>query len=784
MKLHKYSFFTILLALCFAFTTTLSHAQNNATIKGFVYLKKTGEPALFTTVFLQGTTIGATTDVNGYFSITKLAPGTYTIVVASLGYDTVREAITLKAGDIISKKFYVQEASIQMQTVSVSAATKARQTETQVSTYVITPKEMKQIPMIGGQPDIAQYLQILPGVISTGDQGGQLYIEGGQPVQNKVILDGMTVFNPFHSIGLFSVFDGDIISDATVYAGGFNAEYGGRVSSIMDIRTRDGNKKRISGKVDISPFGAHALVEGPIVRNPNDDPNKATSSFILSVKNSYLGQTSKSLYPWVDSGHGIPFNFSDYYGKVSFNTANGSKLSLFGFDYNDNVNYPGIDTIKWHQIGVGGDFILIPNNSSSLLEINVDYSSYSISESEADALPRTSDINTFDMGLKFTQFLGNTDVYYGVDISGTGTDFNFYNPAQRLITENYNSDEITSYVKMKILSSNKKFVIEPGFRLQYYASLNEISPEPRFDMKYNISDKLRIKFAAGLYSQNLISAVNEQDVVDLFYAILTSPPTADIPSNFTTQSGTTQAVTNPLQKSYHLTGGLEYDPTNYIHINVEAYEKNFEQITALNYDKIYDDNPANFMIADTLKKNFLVQSGKAYGADISIKYDYKEFSIYTVYSLGYVTYWSGTVEFPPPFDRRNNVNLGVSYTFGKNLDWIVNVRWNYGSGFPFTPTQGYYPLLPFNNLSTNYTTSNAQLGTLYGTFDNERLPDYHRLDVSVDKTFQLSTSIGLHINASVINVYNRANIFYFNRVTGQRVNQLPILPTLSVAMSF
>src|SRR6185312_1668525 len=168
-------------------------------------------------------------------------------------------------------------------------------------------------------------------------------------------------------------FDGDIISDATVYAGGFNADYGDRVSSIMDIRTRDGNKKRVAGQIDASPFGAQVLVEGPLLKNLNDDPDKATSSFILSVKNSYLGQTSKSVYPWVDSGKGIPFNFADYYGKVSFNTANGSKLSLFGFNYNDNVNYPGVDTVKWKQIGVGGDFILIPTNTSSLLEGNVDY---------------------------------------------------------------------------------------------------------------------------------------------------------------------------------------------------------------------------------------------------------------------------------------------------------------------------------------------------------------------------------------------------------------------------
>ncbi len=223
---------------------------------------------------------------------------------------------------------------------------------------------MQTIPTIGGQADLAQYIQVLPGVVFTGDQGGQLYIEGGQPIQNKVLLDGMTIFNPFHSIGLFSVFDGDVISDATVYAGGFNAEYGDRISSIMDIRTRDGNKKYITGKIDASPFGAHGLVEGPLLKNLNDDPTKTSASFILSFKNSYLGQTSKAIYPYIDSGRGIPFNFADYYGKVSFNTPNGSKLNLFGFDFTDKVNYPGVATLNWHEAGVGLNIILVPASSS------------------------------------------------------------------------------------------------------------------------------------------------------------------------------------------------------------------------------------------------------------------------------------------------------------------------------------------------------------------------------------------------------------------------------------
>ncbi|MCC6691678.1 MAG: carboxypeptidase-like regulatory domain-containing protein, partial [Bacteroidia bacterium] len=147
-----------------------------ASIRGFVYTKENGEPAIFTTVFLKGTTYGATSDVNGYYSITKIPPGTYTLMVTSIGYDTIHETISVKANEIISKKLSLVKSSVQLTTVEVSAETEAKKTESRVSVNTITPKEINKIPSVGGEPDIAQYLQVLPGVIFTGDQGGQLYI--------------------------------------------------------------------------------------------------------------------------------------------------------------------------------------------------------------------------------------------------------------------------------------------------------------------------------------------------------------------------------------------------------------------------------------------------------------------------------------------------------------------------------------------------------------------------------------------------------------------------------
>lgn len=319
--------FLSLLSLILLFSSFSGASAQTGIIRGFVYEKDNGEPVLYTNVYLYKTTLGATTDQNGFFTISKIPSGSYTLMVTYIGFDTLKIPITVNKNDLFTKKLYLSKSTVELMEVSVSASKQEKTTETQTSIIKITPREIMQIPAIGGQPDLAQYLQVLPGVIFSGDQGGQLYIRGGPPVQNKVLLDGMIIYNPFHSIGLFSVFDVDILKNVDVYTGGFNAEYGGRISSVMDITTRDGNKNRFGGKVDVSTFGAKALFEGPIAKAKTED--NASASLILSVKGSYLEQSSKLLYTYVNE-NGLPYDYLDIYGKISINAPNGSKVNLYG----------------------------------------------------------------------------------------------------------------------------------------------------------------------------------------------------------------------------------------------------------------------------------------------------------------------------------------------------------------------------------------------------------------------------------------------------------------------
>ena len=156
-----------------------------------------------------------------------------------------------------------------------------------------------------------------------------------------------------------------------------------------------------------------------------------------------------------------------------------------------------------------------------------------------------------------------------------------------------------------------------------------------------------------------------------------------------------------------------------------------------------------------------------------------------MYALGYVTRFDGVIDYKPHFDRRHNINLVGTYTFGKDLNWETGARWNLGSGFPFTQTQGFYEKLPFyDGINTDYTTANGELGIVYAGLNEGRLPYYHRLDINVKRTFEIGNNASLQASFSLTNSYNRRNIFYFSRVTNKEVYQLPFMPSLGLSLKF
>ena len=774
--MRKLSF--AIIQICLLLSGHFLYAQNTITgdIKGFVYDQGTGEAIPLTNVLLKGTSFAEQSDLNGYYTIKKIPVGSYTVFCTYVGYDTALISVTIREGQVLTQRISLTKKARTTGTVNVSAKKNEKLSNVNVGAMQVTATQIKSMPSIGGSPDLAQYLQVVPGVVSSGDQGGQLYIRGGAPVQNRIMIDGMTIYNPFHSLGLFSVFETDIIKNADVKTAAFNANYGGATSAIIDVTTRDGNKKRLSGKVSANTFTSKVILEGPLKKMKGD--NGSSTSFLVSAKSSYLNRSSKLFYPYADTtGNGLPYTFTDLYGKLSFNSNSGSKLNLFAFNFRDSANYRKLAEFAWGSFGCGANFVISPANSTTLVKGNMAYSKYNLVLREADGRPRSTSIGGFSAGLDFGYRMeDDAFLNYGFEVNGFKTTYHFYTATGLQVGsgEDQNTTELASYILFKKVK-NKKFVIEPGLRIPYYASLNEISVEPRIGMKYNYSQNLRFKLAAGKYSQNLISTKSDRDVVNLFTGFLSGPE-----EELKNTEG--QLATSKLQKAWQAVAGVEYDWRKYLEFNVEGYVKDFTQLININRNKVQVQDP-----------NFMIEKGYAYGTDLSCKLDYKGLSFWVVYGHGYVMRYDGTkladgskVYYWPPFDRRNNVNLMMTYQFGKDLTWEFGARWNYGSGFPFTKTQGFYEKFDFSQgLNTNYLTNNGQLGILYDSKLNDgRLPYYHRMDISLKKKTYIGKNGLLEAVFSVTNVYNRANMFYFDRITNKRINQLPVLPAIGFDYSF
>lgn len=774
--------FTVLPLLLLSLAAT---AQNkDGIVRGNVYDKESGEPIIYGNVLLKGADMGTNTDLDGFFSFGNVPPGEYQLQVSYLGYDSTVVDVKVQEKSIVYERIELASQSIDLKTVNVSSRREQARSDVQVSKLRVTPQQIQSLPSAGGDSDIAQYLTVLPGIVVSGDQGGQLYIRGGSPVQNRVLLDGMTIYNPFHSIGLFSVFETEAIRSVDVLTGGFNAEHGGRVSAIVDIKTREGNKKRLSGLVSASPFLAKTMIEGPI-KKLSDDGGGSTS-FLLTAKHSYLNESSKLFYDYaVDkdffsfaagdtslanvntSDIGLPYTFTDLYGKLSFVGENGSKFNLFGFNFTDQFDFIGLAKLNWTTTGAGGDFTLIPPNSNIILNGTVAVSDYEVRLQEADGRPRRSSISSFDALLNFTYFGANSQVDYGFNFTGFNTDFSFQNFLGLSFQQRDFTTEVAGYVKYKQKIGN--LILEPGMRLHYYASQSEMSIEPRFGLKYNITDWLRFKFAGGRYSQNLISTVNDLDVVNFFVGFLAGP------QERLTKPNSNEVVDDRLQRSWHAVGGFEVDLSDQLSINVEPYLKRFTQLININRNKTDEFDP-----------DFITETGEAYGIDFSARYQGPKTYIWATYSLGRVTRDDGVQVYPTIFDRRHNVNILVTRAFGQDRKWEASLRWNLGSGFPFTQTQGFYEQNNFEDLlSSDVLTGNFGLGTLLSDdLNGGRLPYYHRLDASLKRTFKFSKYTSMDINLSITNVYDRENVFFIDRVTNNRVDQLPILPSLGIQFNF
>ncbi len=780
----------ILVAVALTFHLSPLTSYGQGVVKGVVFDENNGESVPFANVMLDSTRFGCATDINGFFLISKVPAGNYTLRVRFVGYEDYTAELTVANHKTNTFTIHLKPLSQMLKAVEVTdSKSEERRIQTQVSVEKITATQIQQMPSIGGQADLAQYMQVLPGVSSTGDQGGQLYIRGGSMIQNLCLLDGMIVYNPFHSIGLYSIFETDVILNADIYTGGFGAEYGGRLSSVMDISTRDGNKRHHTGKAGLSTFGASLILEGPLKRE--SDKSKSTITYMLTAKNSYLSKSWPLLYanlypeeqfPVLKAG--LPFDFLDLYGKLTINSGAGSKASFFGFRFDDQVlGYQSIADYHWNNYGAGTSFTLVTGSSANL-DGSIAYSNYTITLDDGTGADKYSRIGGFNATMQITNFLGPNRMKYGISMEGYSTDYHFVNQYGKVTEQKVPTTNISAYATYKW--TNGKLLLDPGVRLAYYATLRTPSFEPRLAMKYNATENIRLKMAGGFYSQVFLDARSDNDIVNLFTGFLTGVASLNIPNTFQGEE-----IGTCLQKAKHLVIGAEYDLTEHITLNAEFYFKYFDQLLNSNRNKIFDRNDPVYLPGGLYEKpmylmtDYIIEKGLATGFDVSACVDIERLYLWATYSLGYVERTDEVQTYNPHYDRRHTINLLTTYALGDQREWELSGRWSFGSGYPYTQTQGVYQSLQFgDNILTDYTRENGSYSIHYAEIYKGRLPAYHRLDLGVKRKFSFGKRSLLELNLSVTNVYSRHNIFYFNRVTKERVDQLPILACLGANFSF
>lgn len=734
----------ILLALIFlVFANLQVLAQNTGSVRGVVTDSTNGEILAFGNAFIEELNTGASTDVNGYFFITSLPAGkTYTLIVSYVGYESKSLDVFVAANKITEVDVKLAPSGIELQTVEKIGEKVVEKNATDIGLQRISIKQLEMMPK-GVETDVFRSLQYMPGVRSTGDISAKYYVRGGASNQNLVLLNDVPVYNPFHALGMFSVIDPEMINNMEFYKGGFTSEYGGRLSSVLNLITKDGNKNRFGGSASISQLTAKAAVQGPI-------PN---GSFILTGRQSYSTKILKKFL----NNKTAPFEFYDYSFKLNYadpGFIEGSKFVIHGFASNDKLDEedPFKEDFSWSNKIFGFKWFQV-YDSPLFSELSISLSQFNgeVIPNYSDARPQSNELSDVNLKMDFTYiFPSKNEVAVGIDIKSISTKLHYVNERGLQTNVDKKGANISLYGKYKLLQW-EDFGLDAGTRLNLTGlSVNGgFFFEPRVSATYRFNPLITLKAAWGIYQQELTTLADENEVISLF------EPWVIIPDYL-----------NP-SRAIHYTVGLDLQLTEYMSLELETYYKIIHDFPAINEGKQFSTDP-----------DLVTGTGESYGFEGMYKLNLDPVRFTASYSLAYAYKEINGWLYYPRYDARHTLNLSLEYNMGAG--WSANTVWVFSTGLPFTPSIGFYDKLYFDNLHEDwFIYNNYNPYSLLGDKNIARYPNYHRLDISVSKKMEIGP-FKISISGSIINIYNRENLFYYDRGTGKRVNMLPFLPTATL----
>ncbi|MGK9367314.1 TonB-dependent receptor [Melioribacter sp. Ez-97] len=718
-------------------------AQNSGTLRGLIVDSTSSEALAYCNVYVKELGVGTATDSRGYFLIPSIpANRNFTLIISYIGYNTKEIKIKVFPNKITHYDIRLVPSDIELQTIE-KVEKLVEESRTDISIRRILSRELEYLPK-GVESDLFRSLKYLSGVQSTGDVSARFYVRGGASNQNLILLDGVTLYNPFHALGLFSVIDPDVINNIEFYKGGFAANYGGRLSSVIDIKTNDGNKNRFGAKASASYLSAKLLLEGPLPHG----------SFYLSGRKSY---STEILKKFLDNQN-IPADFYDLSFKMNYSNQDfipGSKFIVNGFFSNDKIDNPDptIEDFGWKNNLFGFRWFFV-GDSPLFLELGL-----SISNFKGEVLPQLSslakssnEINDISMKMDLTYIFNSKDeLGVGFHINQINTELFIENIVDEDTDIRADGADISLYTKYKLLRFDN-FAVDAGLRFNL-ASVSQNKEkmfiEPRLNASYTFWNFLTFKGAWGLYQQSLTTVSDEDEIINIFEPWIITPEYL------------------PPAKAMHAIFGVEIGTGNFWKFGVESYYKTVDNLPVLNKDKIYATD-----------RDLKAGEGESYGLEVNASISASFVDIKTSYTHAYAYKVIDGKRYYPRYDTRHNFNLMLDFNLGGN--WHSSIIWVYSSGLPFTEILGYYDKLYLDNFFDSWNFRDPRRPyTLVGIQNLGRLPDYHRLDLNISKKF-VFPFMNVYLDFNIVNLYDRANIFYFKKDTGERVNMLPFLPTFSV----
>jgi hypothetical protein len=725
----------------------------NYTISGYIRDKSTGEVIIGANVYDITTMQGTTSNAYGFYSL-SLPTGEYRIINSFIGYSSVYQVVNLNKN--INSTIDLESSAVEMNGVVITSDPDAEGIHlNQSGDMRFSPAALKQIPGFAGNVDVLKSLQNVPGIVAFGDGSSFYYIRGGNSDQNLLLIDEAPIYNPSHLFGFFSALAPDAIKDVMVYKGDFPANYGGRLSSVVDVRAREGNMKRMGFSGNIGPYTSDFTLEGPIL--------KEKSSFLISGRKSNLNWLQLSN----DDQRTYKFNFYDLNAKLNVMLNKNNRLFLTAFKGNDvfnrfnkiNTNTFGISwnnvtgTLRWNHIFNNR---LFSNTTAYISRYN-----YFLDISKELKNYWTSSISNATLKTDFSWFLNpQNTIKAGFEINGHQS-----NPGNLHYSEfeiQSNVPHISEYqsTEFGIYASNehqfgKNFFARYGIRISRW---NDLGPASVyfFDGNHKVIDTIEV-------AKNTIykSFMNAEPRINLKYAITEN---SAVHANYSHNVQHLQVLSNstspftslevwvpsgpnikPQQSDQFSLGFFSKFFQHQFEFSVEAYYKRL-------YNQIDYKDHANMLFNPLIEGELRFGDGWSYGIETLLRKSKGKFT-------GWISYaWSRSMKqiadvnngeiFPSAYDRPHNISITLAYASGKR--WNFSSHWMYLAGSPFTSPTGFYYV-------NGYTVP------IYGEKNNDRYPDYHRLDLSVsfalskpEKRFQHNLML------TIYNAYGRHNPFAVN----------------------